>query len=323
MNNTSRYRYVAIRFSVLSALTAVAAMMTTPGWADDTHEARTCSKIANTAFKACGHDVRDNYWIKVGNCLNTDNRRDAKKCSRDARAELREDRELCGEQKEARLGICDAVGEAPYLPAIDPANFLTPAEAAASPNPYFPLTPGLVRVLKAGDETITVTVTSETIDILGVTCTVIRDIVETDGEPVEDTADWYAQDIEGNVWYFGELSKSFENGLLDNLDGSWRAGVDDAQPGIIMKAAPAVGDIYRQEFALGEAEDMAEVIETGHTSESVPAADCSAGCLVTREFAPLEPDAEETKYYAPGIGNILVVDSTSGAREELVEVVMP
>lgn len=180
-----------------------------------------------------------------------------------------------------------------------------------------------MRVLKSGDETITVTVTNETIEILGVKCAVIRDIVEENGKIVEDTDDWYAQDSEGNVWYFGEISKNFEDGQLDNLDGSWKAGVDSAQPGIIMKAEPVVGDIYRQEFALGEAEDMAEVVETEHTTESVDVADCSEGCLVTREFLPIEPEVEEFKYFAPGIGLILAIDGNTGDREELVEVVKP
>lgn len=309
--------------SLVLAIAVSIALTATSSWASDDHKTRTCSKIASTAFNACGHDVRDDYWTRIGNCLNTDDRLDKRSCSRDARIELRDDRALCREQKHARRDICDAIGEEAYNPEINPANFLTPAETAANPNPYFPLIPGQVRILKNGNETITVTVTDESTEILGVTCTVIHDVVTVDGETIEDTLDWYAQDIEGNVWYFGELSKSFEDGLLDNLDGSWKAGSNDAQPGIIMKASPAVGDIYRQEFALGEAEDMAEVLETGHTRESAPAADCSGGCVVTRDFTPIEPEVEELKYFAPGIGNILVIDAATGDREELVDVVMP
>lgn len=158
---------------------------------------------------------------------------------------------MCGEQKMARRNICEALGEGAYRPTIDPNQFLSPEATAATPNPYFPLVPGLVRVLQAGEEIITVTVTNETKEILGVHCTVIRDVVEDNGEVVEDMIDWYAQDMFGNVWYFGEISKNFENGELNNLDGSWQAGVEDAQPGIIMKTNPEVGELIDKNLRWG------------------------------------------------------------------------
>ena len=83
------------------------------------------------------------------------------------------------------------------------------------------------------------------------------------------------------------------------------------------------GDVHRQGFAPGAAEDMAEVAATHRAGETAPAAQCSAGCLVTREFLPIDSDVEEFKHYAPGIGNILVVDDATGDREELVEVIFP
>jgi hypothetical protein len=223
----------------------------------------------------------------------------------------------------ARRNICEALGEGAYRPTIDPNQFLSPEATAATPNPYFPLVPGLVRVLQAGEEIITVTVTNETKEILGVHCTVIRDVVEDNGEVVEDMIDWYAQDMFGNVWYFGEISKNFENGELNNLDGSWQAGVEDAQPGIIMKANPEVGGIYRQEFTLGEAEDMGEVIFTTETAEMGPAANCAETCVVTRDFLPIDPGHVEKKFCAPGIGDILVIDLDTGKREELIQVIQP
>lgn len=274
-----------------------------------------CSNTAQAAFNACGHDTKDNFWVAYGKCLNNENKRDARHCIREAKAELREAQVLCGEQKKARRNICEVLGEEAYRPTIDPNQFLSPEATAAAPNPYFPLVPGSVRVLQAGEEVITVTVTNETKEILGVHCTVIRDVVEDNGEVVEDTIDWYAQDMFGNVWYFGEISKNFENGELNNLDGSWQAGVEDAQPGIIMKANPEVGDIYRQEFTLGEAEDMGEVISTTETAEMVPAANCAETCVVTRDFLPIDPGHVEKKFYAPGIGNILVIDLDTGKRE--------
>ena len=238
---------------------------------------RACSNTAQAAFNACGYDNKDNFWIAYGKCINNESRRDARHCIQEARAELRESRLLCRQQKRARLNICQALGEEPYLPEIDPNLFLSADAAATTPNPYFPLVPGLVRVLQAGEE------------ILGVQCRVIRDVVEENGEVIEDTIDWYAQDMFGNVWYFSEISKNFENGELSNLDGSWQTGVEDAQPGIIMKANPEVGDIYRQEFTLGEAEDMGEVISTTETAEMAPAANCAETCVVTRDFLPIDP----------------------------------
>ncbi|HBP89942.1 MAG TPA: hypothetical protein DD706_19860 [Nitrospiraceae bacterium] len=282
-----------------------------------------CSNTAHATFNACGYDIKDNFWIAYGNCINNESQRDSRSCIREAKADLREARSLCRQQIRARLNICESVGEDPYVPHIDPSRFLSPEAAAAAPNSYFPLIPGLVRILKSGEETITVTVTDDTKEILGVHCTVIRDVVEENGEIIEDTFDWYAQDIFGNVWYFGEISKNFEDGELANLDGSWKGGVDDAQPGIIMKGKPEVGDIYRQEFALGEAEDMGEVISTTETAEIVPAANCAEGCVVTHDFLPIEPGHVEKKFYAPGIGNILVINLDTGEREELIQVIKP
>ena len=166
--------------------------------------------------------------------------------------------------------------------------------------------------------------------IEGVTCVVVNDLVEEDGVPIENTDDWYAQDALGNVWYCGEIAKNFEifegddpeEAELVDIDGSWKAGRDGAQPGIIMLALPQAGDVYRQEVALGEAEDAARVISTTG-SAAVPAASCDGDCVVTRDFTPLEPDANERKFYAPGVGLILERDLESGDRVELVEFTPP
>src|SRR6185369_9184112 len=93
-------------------------------------------------------------------------------------------------------------------------------------------------------------VTHNTKVILGVTCVEVHDVATLDGDVVEDTLDWFAQDNAGNVWYFGENSKQLEDGLVVGVEGSWTAGIDGAKPGIVMEAAPAVGDVYRQEFSV-------------------------------------------------------------------------
>lgn len=205
--------------------------------------------------------------------------------------------------------------EEPYAPEIDPDNFVTGVN-----NPYFPLTAGTTFIYEGGSEHIEVFVMPETKEILGIECVVVRDRVWEDGELVEDTFDWYAQDGDGNVWYFGEDSSEIEDGEVVSTAGSWEAGVDGAQPGIIMWANPQVGDVYRQEYYVGIAEDMAEVISLAGL------ADVTLGSfddlLVTREWTLLEPDVVEHKYYAANIGLVLeiVVEGGEG-RIELVEIV--
>jgi len=283
-----------------------------------------CSSTAKAVFKACRHDVRDNFWIAVGNCENLSTEADRKTCLAAARQARREDFGSCGEQRTARFAACELLGEAPYDPEIDPQQFIDPTQmgVTVSTNPYFPLLTGLTRIYSAGDETIRVTVTDEVKEILGVPCVIVRDIVEADGVIVEDTEDWYAQDIDGNVWYFGEIAQNFVDGELDNLDGSWKAGVAGAKAGIIMEAVPQVGDVYRQEFALAEAEDLSMVLSAS-ASAGTPAADCNGDCLLLRDFTPIEPEVNEHKYYAPGIGVILTVGVESGDREELIQLITP
>jgi hypothetical protein len=167
-----------------------------------------------------------------------------------------------------------------YHPVIDPADFTSIID-----NPYFPLTPGTTYVYEGdagnGFEHIEMTVRDETKEIVGVQCAVVEDTVTIDGEVAEVTLDWYAQDKEGNVWYFGEDSKEYENGKVTSTQGSWEAGVDGAEPGIIMKAQPSVGEEYRQEYYAGEAEDMARV-ESLSESASVPTGSYT-DCLKTYE----------------------------------------
>lgn len=188
-------------------------------------------------------------------------------------------------------------------------------------NPFFPLTPGTTRtyqgVTDEGTEQTEVVVTDATKEILGVTCTVVRDTVRLGGEIIEDTFDWFAQDTEGNVWYFGEASMEFEDGLVVSTFGSWEAGVDCAKPGIVMLANPQVGDTYRQEFYRCIAEDMATVVALGETV-TVPYGSFD-DCLRTEESTPLDPDVMEEKLYAPGVGHVLTLEDGERA-EELVSV---
>jgi hypothetical protein len=192
-------------------------------------------------------------------------------------------------------------------------------------NPFMPLAAGTLRRYRGqtedGIETVEVEVLAQTRTVAGVTARVVRDRVFLDGELFEDTSDWFAQDAEGNVWYLGEESKEYENGQVVSTAGSWEAGVDGAEAGIVMPAAPQIGQAYRQEYYAGEAEDRAEVLATGE-SVSVPGGSFT-GCIRTADTTPLEPDVVEHKTYCPGVGVVLEVNLEDGARLELVEIVLP
>jgi hypothetical protein len=217
------------------------------------------------------------------------------------------------------FGVHVFAQEAPYAPDIDPANFVEGID-----HPYFALTPGTTWVYEGeteeGLERIEVSVLPTTKLILGIACTVVRDTVWLDGALIEDTYDWYAQDKDGNVWYMGEETREYEDGIVVSTAGAWEAGVDGAQPGIIMEAEPRIGDTYRQEYYAGEAEDMAEVISLSE-SASVSFGDFDE-LLVTEEWTPLQPGVAEHKYYAEGIGLVLevVVEGGSG-QVELVDII--
>ena len=206
------------------------------------------------------------------------------------------------------------------LPEFDPDNFVSEVT-----NPYFPLEPGTRFIYEGESEGVpieeVVTVTNETKEILGVTTTVVHVLSFEEGVLVEETFDWYAQDVDGNVWYFGEDTKEFdEAGNVISTEGSWEAGVDGAQPGIIMLAHPKKGQRYQQEVAPDVAEDMAQV---RRLDESVCVIyGCFDDVLVTKEWTPLEKGVVEYKYYAPGVGFILSVTVKGGdERLELVDII--
>ena len=166
---------------------------------------------------------------------------------------------------------------------------------------------------------VVVTATAATYEVAnGVTARTVRDTVTLDGDIIEDTLDWYAQDADGTVWYLGEDTAEFEDGEISTREGSFEAGVDGAQAGVIMPASPDVGMTYRQEYYEGEAEDHGEVVALGEQT-SVPAGDYD-GLLQTADTTPLEPDVLEHKYYADGVGLVLTVDQEGGGREELLSV---
>jgi hypothetical protein len=201
---------------------------------------------------------------------------------------------------------------------LDPADFTTRID-----NPYWPMTPGSRWVYRETDsegaeQRVEVTVTRKTKKIAnGIEARVVHDVVTEDGEPVEVTDDWYAQDSAGNIWYLGEATTEYENGKPATTAGSFEAGVDGAQPGIIMPAEPEVGMTYRQEYHAGEAEDKGEIVGLREQAE-VPAGHFKS-VLMTKDLNPLEPKVLEFKFYARGVGPVLAVSVSGGSdREELV-----
>ena len=200
-----------------------------------------------------------------------------------------------------------------YNPVISPENFTYHVT-----NTYFPLIPGTIHTYTSqtedGLETVTTTVLSETKLILGVECTIVRDLVLLDGVILEDTYDWYAQDLDGNVWYMGEDVSNYENGIFQDNEGSFEAGVDGAKPGIIMLADPVLEMPYRQEYSFGDAEDWGKVVAKDVSVTTVYGT--FEHCLKTEDWNALEPDAPiEFKYYTPGVG--LVREEISGTDEFL------
>jgi len=208
-----------------------------------------------------------------------------------------------------------AHGAAPWQPKIVPARFVERVD-----HPYFPLPPGRTwkYVERHGRSTseITTSVSDETRLVLGVRCTVVHDRETRAGRVIEDTRDWYAQDRDGNVWYFGEDTHEFRPDGSSTAAGSWEAGRHGAQPGILLPAHPAPGRPYRQEFLRGEAEDMAQVLSSRATAR-LPDVRFD-DCVLTREWSPLEPGSER-KWYARGVG-LVRAESTSGEVTELVSV---
>ncbi len=203
-----------------------------------------------------------------------------------------------------------------YDPEIDPANF-----GAVVDNPLFPLVVGTKFHYTEGDANVDIEVLDMPKTIAGVTVTTVHDVYSLQGEVLEDTLDWYAQDNDGTVWYFGEDTKELSGGMVVSTEGSWETGVDGGKPGMIVPANPTVGMKYRQEYYACHAEDMGEILELD-ASVTVTAGDYT-GCLKTRDTTPLEPDVVEEKYYCPGVGNVLSVDLETMEREELVSIEMP
>ena len=203
---------------------------------------------------------------------------------------------------------------------LDPKNFTTRID-----NPYWPMDPGTRWTYRETDQEgaqlkVVVTVSDQTNKIAnGVTARVVRDTVTEDGEIIEDTFDWYAQDREGSIWYLGENTAEFQNGNLMTREGSFEAGVDGAQAGIIVPADPRDGMKYRQEYYKGKAEDNGEVLSTDEMGQAPFGQYDNA--LLTKDTITIEPNVQEYKLYAKGVGLVLAlgISGGPGSSEELID----
>src|SRR5215475_7662553 len=199
---------------------------------------------------------------------------------------------------------------------LDPADFTTEID-----NPYWPMRPGshwVYREVEGGEvHRDDVTVTNETKLLGGIEARVVHDLVTQNGETLEKTDDWYAQDSKGNLWYLGEDTAEYENGKLKTKEGTWAYGVDGAQPGVILPASPKRGLSYREEYYKGHAEDAAEILSVG-SQVQVPYGRFH-GAVLTRNYSAIEPTVEEMKLYAKGVGPVmeLLVSGGSGRTELL------
>ena len=314
--------------------------------ADHRERSTGCTQSARTMAKACYYDVQDDYYETLANCTNLASRSERKACSWEARSERHEEKAFCSEVKDARSEACEILNEDRY--DTDPLlnnDFIDPnlVPDVYPANPYVSVAAGHTYVLRAGEEgeeTVVVHVTEDAREVLGVMCRVVVDIVietsldedtgEVEYEAVEVTDDWFAQTSAGDIVYCGEISRNYEDGILRDLDGSFEAGLDFAKSGFLTLNTPVWGLAHRQEYSLGEAEDIVQYVgfDTAPTAEEGgdnpnPKYACgSDGCLQTFDFAPIDPESTEYKYYLPGTGFVLAVamedGELTGEREELV-----
>lgn len=224
----------------------------------------------------------------------------------------------------ARTGAQAAAAKPRPAPKYDPAKYTPRVD-----NAWYPLKPG-IRYIYRGSEGAqrardVLTVTHKVAMIAGVRCRVIKDKVSLNGTLEERTRDYYTQDDDGNVWYFGEDTEELDKGgNVTSTEGSWRTGRNGAEAGIFMEANPQVGHTFQQEFYRRHAEDHYQVLSLTAEIE-VPFGHFGSNKLkrrveLTKEWTPLEPDVRDHKYYVRGIGQVKEV-TAKGRPIELLGLV--
>jgi len=129
---------------------------------------------------------------------------------------------------------------------------------------------------------------------------------------MEETTDRYAQDDDENIWYLGEDTQAYDDEadcLTD--EGSWEAGEDGAEAGIVLMGTPKKGLAYQQEFLEDKAEDMAKVLKLTDKIE-LESFGPFTDCLKTKEWSPLERGYVEHKFYCPSGGGLMLINELHG-----------
>lgn len=287
-----------------------------------------CTQTADSMFDACKAGVTDDGLVGTAICINISDTKGRTGCLDVLAGSQAEATQLCEGQHDTRLAACGALGEGRYDPDFSPARFDNP-KRPSHPNPYFPLGVGKHWEYRTPTQVDMVDIVNETKRIAGVDCIVIKDQVFEGGLLHEATNDWYTPGKDGSVWYFGEETGEYEIFKGDNpvkpelvsIDGTFKAGRDGAKPGIIALPSPKVGDVYLEEYALGDAEDVTEILSTTYSYGHDPVLDegvpreaalrfCAGDCIVTKNYSLLEPGLFARKYYARGIGTLAEVENT-------------
>ncbi|WP_408095784.1 hypothetical protein ACJVC5_12130 [Peredibacter sp. HCB2-198] len=282
-------------------------LSTIVGTAYAQEETNACTATADQSLVACNSAAETAKETAYAACENSAER---DTCRAEADTNQASAKVQCEAQNTAQKAACGKLGEAAYDPQIDPANF-----SATVTNPYFPLTAGTTWTYAGTTEdgaavTVEREVSDETKDIMGVTCTGVKETEKQGEDTVRETIEWYAQDNEGAVWLFGRNNQELDGDEVTSIDGSFVAGEEDAKPGIIMKATPAVNDVYRQEYVIQESEGVGEVLSISETL-NVPAGNFT-NVVKTNDTDALMPDEVKNTFYASGVGpiSITVVDGT-------------
>ncbi len=332
------------RGALATTLLAVALALAVPAAQarDDEDELRDrnyCSATARLLHSACGFEAKDDFYVLKAKCINLADARARSECLAEAREAQAEAGKACRVQLDWRRAACTVLGEARYDPPITPDRFDADYRQLSNPNPYFPLGIGNRWVFLGGSERNVLEVANETKLIEGVTCVVLRDLVYENGRLKEATDDWYAAGRDGSTWYCGEEVKDYESFEGDvpqrpelvKISGSFKHGRERDKAGIIMPARPRAGQAYLEEFSLGNAEDVSEILTASYAWGGNPVLDqlvprelvlrlCNQrDCVVTKNYSLLEPGIYALKYYARGIGFFLETKPLEGQRLQLVE----
>ncbi|HZP86581.1 MAG TPA: hypothetical protein VFB54_07150 [Burkholderiales bacterium] len=316
-------------------LMIIGCIVQAPAFADEPKEGF-CTATANEMLQSCRSGVQDDYHKGRADCINVREAAERKTCFADNEKTRTEGVELCAGQFAGRTAACKLLGEGRYDPEVEPADFDADFVRAAHANPFYPIKVGYRWEYRGGEEINVVEVLNQTKLIDELTCVVVRDRVFKDKRLAEDTDDWFAQARNGDVFYCGEEVKNYETFAGDrprkpelvSIDGSFKHDRNGDKGGILFPGRPQKGAAFLQEFSLGNAEDVVEILSTSYKlgadrtlDQNVPSALvallCPGDCVVTKEYSLLEPGQFALKYYARGIGVFLEVKPDTGETVQL------